>query len=244
MDEHAILKRGTSHSLFKNSERFVSFTKPCVALQQADVTIIYSKGFGTAAITAADGSIVHLKNSLIIPSITTPLITLSPFLQEDNIHPFVCTVFIHINKSTLQSKLTPCSAKEFFLGYTEGHKNYCVYNSILKKVQITHDFLFGDEDCIKNENHASSSSNLNIHNTLIPSTSLNPPEEVNQAIPIQHEPSEKNDIQDSPIDESVSDSSISYPQNLSPLPFKMASEAESIPEESSPESPSLPLREI
>ncbi|MBW0505722.1 hypothetical protein O181_045437 [Austropuccinia psidii MF-1] len=102
----------------------------------------------------------------------------------DNIHPFGFTVFIHINKSNLQSKLTPHAAKGFFLGYTENHKNYRVYNSILKKVQITHDCLFDDEDHIKNKNHASVSSNLNIHNILIPSTPLNPPEEVNQDIPI------------------------------------------------------------
>ncbi|MBW0538628.1 hypothetical protein O181_078343, partial [Austropuccinia psidii MF-1] len=81
-EDHAILDSGASHSLFKDSERFVSFTKTCAALQQADGTMIYAKGFGTAAITASDGSIVHLKNSLIVPSITTPLISLSPFLRK------------------------------------------------------------------------------------------------------------------------------------------------------------------
>ncbi|MBW0483434.1 hypothetical protein O181_023149 [Austropuccinia psidii MF-1] len=149
-------------------------------------------------------------------------------MTQNNIHPFGCTVFIKIDKSNLQSKLTTCAAKDFFLGYSEGHKNYRVY-----------------KDCIKNKNHSSSSINLNIQNSLIPSTSLNPQEEVNQTISIQHEPSENNnDIQDSPIDEYVSDSSISHPQNSSTLTFKTTSEAGSIQDKSSPESPSLSSREI
>ncbi|MBW0557644.1 hypothetical protein O181_097359, partial [Austropuccinia psidii MF-1] len=81
-EDHDILDSGASHSLFKNSERFFSFTKTCAALQQADGTMIYAKGFGTAAITASDGSIVHMKNSLIFPSINTPLISISPFLLK------------------------------------------------------------------------------------------------------------------------------------------------------------------
>ncbi|MBW0505721.1 hypothetical protein O181_045436 [Austropuccinia psidii MF-1] len=81
-EDHFILDSGESHSLFKSSERFVSFTETRAALQQADKTMINAEGFGTAAITAADGSIVHLKNSLIVPSITTPLISLSPFLRK------------------------------------------------------------------------------------------------------------------------------------------------------------------
>ncbi|MBW0498494.1 hypothetical protein O181_038209 [Austropuccinia psidii MF-1] len=162
----------------------------------------------------------------------------------DNIHTFGCTVFIQINKLNLQTKLTPRAAKGSFLGYTEGHKNYRVYNSILKKVQIAHECLFDDEDFIRNKNHASSSSNLNIHNSFIPSTSLNP-QEVNQAIPIQNKPPENsNDIKDSPIDESISDSSISYLQNSSPLAFKTASEPKSTQEKSFSESTSLPSRKI
>ncbi|MBW0464477.1 hypothetical protein O181_004192 [Austropuccinia psidii MF-1] len=81
-EDHAILYSGAFHSLFKDSERFFSFTKTRAALQQADGTMIYAEGFGTAAITASDGSIVRLKNSLIVPSITTPSISLSPFLRK------------------------------------------------------------------------------------------------------------------------------------------------------------------
>ncbi|MBW0524747.1 hypothetical protein O181_064462 [Austropuccinia psidii MF-1] len=79
-EERSILDSGASHSLFKDSERFVSFTKTRVALNQADGTVIYAEGFGTAAITGYKGSIIHLKNSLIVPNITTPLTSLSPFL--------------------------------------------------------------------------------------------------------------------------------------------------------------------
>ncbi|MBW0566183.1 hypothetical protein O181_105898, partial [Austropuccinia psidii MF-1] len=79
-EECAILDSGASHSLFKDSERFVSFTKTRVALNQANGTVIYAEGFGTAAITGYKGSIIHLKNSLIVPKITTPFISLSPFL--------------------------------------------------------------------------------------------------------------------------------------------------------------------
>ncbi|MBW0494904.1 hypothetical protein O181_034619 [Austropuccinia psidii MF-1] len=81
-EERAILDSGASHLLLKGSERFVSFTKTRVALNQADGTVIYAEGFGTTAITGYKGSIIHLKNSLIVPNITTPLISLSPFLWK------------------------------------------------------------------------------------------------------------------------------------------------------------------
>ncbi|MBW0468573.1 hypothetical protein O181_008288 [Austropuccinia psidii MF-1] len=81
-EECAILDSGASHSLFKDSERFVSFTKTRVALNQANGSVIYAECFGTAAITGYKYSIIHLKNSLIVPRITTPLISLSPFLQR------------------------------------------------------------------------------------------------------------------------------------------------------------------
>ncbi|MBW0483211.1 hypothetical protein O181_022926 [Austropuccinia psidii MF-1] len=81
-EECAILDSSASHLLLKDSERFVSFTKTRVALNQADGTVIYAEGFGTTAITGYKGSIIHLKNSFIVPSITTPLISLSPFIQR------------------------------------------------------------------------------------------------------------------------------------------------------------------
>ncbi|MBW0562352.1 hypothetical protein O181_102067 [Austropuccinia psidii MF-1] len=81
-EECAILDSGTSDFLFKDSERFVSFTKARVALNQTNGTVIYAEGFGTTAITGYKGSIIHLKNSLIVAKITTPLISSSPFLQK------------------------------------------------------------------------------------------------------------------------------------------------------------------
>ncbi|MBW0481871.1 hypothetical protein O181_021586 [Austropuccinia psidii MF-1] len=79
-EEPAILDSRASHLLLKDSERLLSFTKTRVALNQANGTVIYAKGFGTAAITGYKRSIIHLKNSFIVPTITTPLISLSPFL--------------------------------------------------------------------------------------------------------------------------------------------------------------------
>ncbi|MBW0535933.1 hypothetical protein O181_075648 [Austropuccinia psidii MF-1] len=165
-EDHAILESGASHTLLKKSERFVSFTETCAALQQSDGTMIYAKGFGKAAVTAADRSIVHMKNSLIVPSITTPLISLSPFLQKG-----------------------------------------CSLSGKGSKIQL------------RNENGFAILEGRHPSNNLIPSTSSNPPEEVNQAVPIQHELS-------------------------SPLAFNLASEAESNQDKSSPESPSIPSREI
>ncbi|MBW0461124.1 hypothetical protein O181_000839 [Austropuccinia psidii MF-1] len=77
-----VLDSGTSHFLFKDSERFVSFTKARVALNQADGTVIYAEVFGTTAITGYKGSIINLQNLLVVANITTPLISLSPFLQK------------------------------------------------------------------------------------------------------------------------------------------------------------------
>ncbi|MBW0532505.1 hypothetical protein O181_072220 [Austropuccinia psidii MF-1] len=88
-EESAILDSSASHSLFKDSERFVSLTKTRVALNQADGTVIYAEGFGTSAITDYKGSIIHLKNSLLVPKITTPLISLSPFLQKGKVFTFL-----------------------------------------------------------------------------------------------------------------------------------------------------------
>ncbi|MBW0461330.1 hypothetical protein O181_001045 [Austropuccinia psidii MF-1] len=81
-EEHAIIDSGASHSLFKDSERFVSFTKTRVALNQANGIVIYAEGFGTTAITGYKGSIIHLENFLIVPKITTPLISSSSFLRK------------------------------------------------------------------------------------------------------------------------------------------------------------------
>ncbi|MBW0480543.1 hypothetical protein O181_020258 [Austropuccinia psidii MF-1] len=91
-----------------NSERSVSLTKTRVALNQANGTVIYAERFGTTAITGYKVSIIHLKNSLIVPNITTPLISLSPFLQKgcslsgkgESVH-----VFDEDNKIILEGKL-------------------------------------------------------------------------------------------------------------------------------------------
>ncbi|MBW0461331.1 hypothetical protein O181_001046 [Austropuccinia psidii MF-1] len=63
----------------------------------------------------------------------------------DHLHPFGCPVYIHVNKADLKSKLHPCAEKGFFLGYSEGHKNLCVYNSSTNKIQIKHDCLFNSK---------------------------------------------------------------------------------------------------
>ncbi|MBW0561533.1 hypothetical protein O181_101248 [Austropuccinia psidii MF-1] len=63
----------------------------------------------------------------------------------DHLHPFGFPVYIHVNKSNLKSKLHPRAEKGFFLGYSEGHKNVCLYNFTTNKIQITHYCLFNDK---------------------------------------------------------------------------------------------------
>ncbi|MBW0520376.1 hypothetical protein O181_060091 [Austropuccinia psidii MF-1] len=77
----AILDRGALFSLFKNAEKFISLRRTSIQLQLADGKTIMAEALGTAVILSDSGVPIHLKNSLIVPSITSPLIALSPFLK-------------------------------------------------------------------------------------------------------------------------------------------------------------------
>ncbi|MBW0524749.1 hypothetical protein O181_064464 [Austropuccinia psidii MF-1] len=79
-------------------------------------------------------------------SFKTPFETIFNYAPKMNhLHPFGCPVYIHVNKASLKSKLHPRAEKGFFLGYSEGHKSFRVFNSVTNKIQITHDCLFNEE---------------------------------------------------------------------------------------------------
>ncbi|MBW0529468.1 hypothetical protein O181_069183 [Austropuccinia psidii MF-1] len=78
----AILDSGASYSLFRDNSRFISTSVTRIPLSLADGSSIVAAEIGTAVISASDGSPIHLRNSLVIPSVTTPLISLSPFLKR------------------------------------------------------------------------------------------------------------------------------------------------------------------
>ncbi|MBW0469321.1 hypothetical protein O181_009036 [Austropuccinia psidii MF-1] len=77
-----ILDSGASYSLFKDNSRFISTSITRIPLSLADGSSIIASEISTAIISASDGSPIHLRNSLVIPSVTTPLIALSPFLRK------------------------------------------------------------------------------------------------------------------------------------------------------------------
>ncbi|MBW0483212.1 hypothetical protein O181_022927 [Austropuccinia psidii MF-1] len=79
-------------------------------------------------------------------SFKTPFETIFNYAPKmDHLHPFGFPVYIHVNKANLKSKLHTCAEKGFFLGYSEGHKRFCLYNFTTNKIQITHDCLFNDK---------------------------------------------------------------------------------------------------
>ncbi|MBW0482594.1 hypothetical protein O181_022309 [Austropuccinia psidii MF-1] len=80
--ETAILDNGASYSLFKDKSRFISTSVTRIPLSLADGSSIIATEIGTVIISASDGSPIHLSNSLVIPSVNTPLIALSPFLKK------------------------------------------------------------------------------------------------------------------------------------------------------------------
>ncbi|MBW0576192.1 hypothetical protein O181_115907, partial [Austropuccinia psidii MF-1] len=78
----AILDSGASYSLFRDNSRFIFTSITRIPLSLADGRSIVETEIGTAVISASDGSPIHLCKFLVIPSVTTPLIALSPFLKR------------------------------------------------------------------------------------------------------------------------------------------------------------------
>ncbi|MBW0539747.1 hypothetical protein O181_079462 [Austropuccinia psidii MF-1] len=79
----AILDSGASYSIFKDSSCFVSVKGIRISLSLADGSSITASGIGTAIILSNDGQPIYLQNSLVIPSISVPLIPLGPFLKKN-----------------------------------------------------------------------------------------------------------------------------------------------------------------
>ncbi|MBW0484253.1 hypothetical protein O181_023968 [Austropuccinia psidii MF-1] len=81
--DSAILDSGASYSLFKSSARFISFKQAKIPLFLADGSCIYASGIGTAVVFNHQDEPLHLRNSLVVPSINSCLIALSPFLKKE-----------------------------------------------------------------------------------------------------------------------------------------------------------------
>ncbi|MBW0510859.1 hypothetical protein O181_050574 [Austropuccinia psidii MF-1] len=81
-EDHAILDSGESSSLFKTSKRFFTYHPTNLPLFLADGSCVHAVVMGTAVIVSETGRIIHLKNSLVIPSISSSLIALLTFLKK------------------------------------------------------------------------------------------------------------------------------------------------------------------
>ncbi|MBW0500020.1 hypothetical protein O181_039735 [Austropuccinia psidii MF-1] len=205
--------------------------------------MIYAKGFGTAAITAADGSIVHMKNSLIVPSITTPLILLSPFLQKG------CSL------SGKGSKIQLCNENGFTI--LEGS----ILNNVIAIpwVPLVSNFSKKYINTLMIHQSVRHPSNKYASN-LFPEVDFSKIKCESCIVAKSHRLPFKGSFADvfhplevlrmdicGPITPTCKGGNHCILQILdgsSPLAFKKASEAESNQDKSSPESPSLPSREI
>ncbi|MBW0516115.1 hypothetical protein O181_055830 [Austropuccinia psidii MF-1] len=79
---HTVLDSGASFSLFKTSRRFVTYHPTNIPLYLTDGSCVYAVGMGTAAILSKTRRVLHLENSLVVPSISSSLIALKPFLKK------------------------------------------------------------------------------------------------------------------------------------------------------------------
>ncbi|MBW0563252.1 hypothetical protein O181_102967 [Austropuccinia psidii MF-1] len=78
-----ILDSGASYSMFKDSSHFVLVKGTQISLSLADGSSIAASGIGTEIILSNDRQPNYLQNSLVIPSISMPLIALGPFLKKN-----------------------------------------------------------------------------------------------------------------------------------------------------------------
>ncbi|MBW0570132.1 hypothetical protein O181_109847 [Austropuccinia psidii MF-1] len=82
-EDSAILNSGASYSLFKSSAPFIFFKQAKIPLFLADGSCIYVSGIGMVVVINHQNEPLHLKNSLVVPSINLCLIALSPFLKKE-----------------------------------------------------------------------------------------------------------------------------------------------------------------
>ncbi|MBW0497133.1 hypothetical protein O181_036848 [Austropuccinia psidii MF-1] len=68
--------------MLKDSSCFVLVKGTQISLSLADGSSITASGIGTAIILSNDGQPIYPQNSLVIPSISVPLISLGPFLKK------------------------------------------------------------------------------------------------------------------------------------------------------------------
>ncbi|MBW0520742.1 hypothetical protein O181_060457 [Austropuccinia psidii MF-1] len=82
-ENSTILNSGASYSLLKSSVGFISLKQTKIPLFLADGSCIYASGIRMAVIINHQNEPLHLKNSLVVPSINSCLIALSPFLKKE-----------------------------------------------------------------------------------------------------------------------------------------------------------------
>ncbi|MBW0577662.1 hypothetical protein O181_117377 [Austropuccinia psidii MF-1] len=82
-DNSAILDSGALFSLFKNAEKSISLRKTNIQLQLANRKTITEEALGTAVVLSESGFPIYLSDSLVVASITSPLIALCPFLKKN-----------------------------------------------------------------------------------------------------------------------------------------------------------------
>ncbi|MBW0543090.1 hypothetical protein O181_082805 [Austropuccinia psidii MF-1] len=68
------------------------------------------------------------------------------FLETDLsvLHPFGCSVVMHVPKERRASKVNPTGLLCMLVGLTEAHHNYCLFNPLTGKIHISHDCTFLD----------------------------------------------------------------------------------------------------
>ncbi|MBW0535868.1 hypothetical protein O181_075583, partial [Austropuccinia psidii MF-1] len=61
-----------------------------------------------------------------------------------NLHPFGCSVVMHVPKEKRVSKVNPTGVLCMLVGLTEAHHNFRLFNPLTKKIHISHDCTFLD----------------------------------------------------------------------------------------------------
>ncbi|MBW0581288.1 hypothetical protein O181_121003, partial [Austropuccinia psidii MF-1] len=60
------------------------------------------------------------------------------------LHPFGCSVVMHVPKERRASKVNPTGVLCMLVGLTEAHHNYCLFNPLTGKIHVSHDCTFLD----------------------------------------------------------------------------------------------------
>ncbi|MBW0461141.1 hypothetical protein O181_000856 [Austropuccinia psidii MF-1] len=79
----SFLDSASSFSLFEKSQKFTDSKETVIPLFLDNRSNVNAKGIGTAAIISESEKPLNAKNSLILTSRSSPLITLVPFLRKN-----------------------------------------------------------------------------------------------------------------------------------------------------------------